>query len=186
MSKSLGPTFHRSFPLQTAVLAQYLGAVAKAGRPLSPAEIRGTTGLGTMKVPSAAGYGRGTGLLQDSGALSLLGATVLSADPNLNELSTKWLLHAGLSRLEPVAPDYWPILWSLLRFGSIIDRSDVDATVLGCYAPGYLSPDSGRVSATAFISTYVQTECLGDLRLLSKEGGQLRAGVPGLRTTIGV
>jgi hypothetical protein len=166
--KPLGPTFHRSFPLQRSVLAAYLVATEQIGRPLTAAEARSQAGLGSMKVPAALGYGRATGLLDMSGELTALGKVIVHADSALMQPASLWALHCGLSGCSRAAPTFWRRLWEVTQVGVEVDRTHLSSEVQRSYASGYVSVDSAKVCATAFVSSYAQSDCLGDLGLLER------------------
>lgn len=182
MLKPLGPTFHRSFPLQRSTVARYLTATADAGTALDAAEARRRTKLGSMKVPAALGYCRATGLLDETGNLTDLGKVVYDSDSELTALQTHWLLHIGLCGLSPMAPKYWESLWEAVGVGAIVQRRYLDRKVQESYPAGYISEDSSKVSATAFVSTYTQEECLGSLSILERTSKDGVRGTTSLQT----
>lgn len=186
MVKPLGPTFHRSFPLQRPVLAEYLRAVLETGGVASASRLREVSGLGTMKIPAALGYGKAAGLLNSAGSLSDLGSIVLDYDPSLSTPSSQWLLHSGLSGGSGQAPAYWANAWRLIGIGSHVTRQEIEAVVIGSYPIGLIQTDSAKVSATAFLSTYVNSDGLKDLGLLEKSGTLISGALPRQRPPIGV
>lgn len=184
--KEIGPTFHRSFPLQRAFVSSYLGAVHRAGEALSAADARAQTGLGSMKVPAALGYCRAAGLLDANGALTILGSTVAEADPHLLLTDSQWLLHCGLSGVTLGAPVFWGQLWMNLLVGDQRTRADLEFLIRNSYPSGFVNSDSAKVCATAFVSTYAQEDCLGQLGLLGRVKDGIQCGIPSTEPGVGV
>lgn len=167
--KRLKTSFHRTFPLQRAPLAEYVRAVLEAGRALSFEEVRKSTSLGTVKVDAMKRYARATGLADERDNLTSLGMAVLRNDPYLEKSTSIWLLHLGTLIDRSVAPAFWGKCWDSSLLGEILDRSIVSKWVEQCDQSAEIGAKTAEEAATVFLTTYSKVECLGELGVLTKD-----------------
>ena len=171
----IGPTFHKTFPIQLPVLSSFLRALKECGPEASQESIRQASGIGTMKVPASFGYAKGAGFLDHRQRLTPLGARVLEKDPGFESPTTLWLLHAGLCGVSPMAPLFWRALWQALRPGESVERARLVQKVLECYPQGRLKQEYAGTCVTVFASSYLKPEGLLSLRLLEGGGSALHS-----------
>ncbi len=181
--KRLGMTFHRSFTLVRPAISQILQVVSEAqsGKPTADeptkccgqAEFRQKTSLGSIYIEAMPRYARGAGLLADGNCLSTLGRYAFENDPSLGANATMWLMHYHLCAANGIGATFWrELVMNEFRTGNWLVRDSVNRFILDYYSASLgreVSPASAKETANAFLGTYMRSDGLGDLRILSEE-----------------
>ena len=178
MSDRLPVSFHKTFPLNRAAIAQVLrlsSEVDGTGARLTPSFVHERTTLGTQHAVAMPNYAVGAGLLDDRLRFTALGRVVYEHDPFLSSNVALWLLHYGLSAVSGPGPKYWHEL--VIRHFSRLDAVLVSAEIrnevaaLAQEAGGKpISERTAKATSSAFLSSYANTEGLGGLGVLREEG----------------
>lgn len=165
----LKTSFHRTFPLQRAPLAEYVRTVAAEGRALTFEEIREKTSLGTVKAESMRRYARATGLTDETDYLSELGQKIVLEDPFLSTSFTAWILHLGMIKANTIAPKFWREAWKSIRLGDEVDRSSISDLISNLDHREQINSKTAAEAGSVFLTSYSKEECLGGLGILEKQ-----------------
>jgi hypothetical protein len=165
---TLKTSFHRTFPLQRAPLAEYIRALAEVGRSLSFEEIREKTSLGTVKVESIRRYARASGLTNAKDQLTELGEQVVQNDSYLSTVASIWILHLGMIKANTLAPIFWNEAWKSLNLGDKTDRAKIAELILTLNDSDQVNMKTAEEAGSVFLTTYSKDDCLGSLGVIEK------------------
>lgn len=172
--KRLGFSFHRTFPLVRPAVTQVLELaeeVESERQALDNKTIREKSSLGTIYVESMPRYATGAGLLDFDRRLTRFGQYALSHDRLLEHQGTQWLMHYYLSAPQGPGPAFWHNLVSNFFYvGHEFSKTQLErqiATFVEQTESRTLVERTVRSAATIFLGTYLKSDGLGRLGLLS-------------------
>ena len=169
----LGTAFHESFSLSRPAISQVLQYIASSGEDKpSFDDLREGTTLGTNYIKSMRRYSRGAGLVDEHERLTTFGRLVASMDATLSNPITMWLLHYFLSSPHHQGPPFWSALvQGLLNQQAQITQSEIAADIsrfLESEGEKQLAERTLQTTATVFAGTYVKSDGLGPLGILTE------------------
>lgn len=135
--------------------------------------------IGKPKIEAMTRFALGGGLLAGHSSrkksFTHFGRLVRSRDPYLNDTATQWLMHYHLSAPHGPGPTFWNYLVSSrLRIGAELKKGEVAKKIahhLEQVTGEFHSSDALGSSATAFLGTYANQDCLGLLGFLESSNG---------------
>ncbi|NLH97998.1 MAG: DUF4007 family protein [Chthonomonadales bacterium] len=171
----LGVSFHRTFAMSRDMVRQCLECAARYGN-VDDHVLRSHTSLGTVLAVAARRYAYGTGLLDASGDLTVVGRLVFEHDPMLLQNQTLWLLHYHLCAPHRTGPAFWNhLVRTALVPGSVVTTQAI-ASEIGAFVLREggepLVERTQRSTATVFLGTYAKDDGLGRLGWLVATKGQ--------------
>jgi len=173
--KRLGFSFHRTFSLVRPAVTQVLELAEEAqtkGLNLNNRVVREKSSLGTIYVESMPRYATGAGLLDFARHLTRFGQYALNHDRLLEHQGTQWLMHYYLSAPQGPGPAFWHHLVSNFFYvGHEFSKTQVERQITT-----FVAQDEGRTlaertlstAATIFLGTYLKSDGLGKLGLLTQ------------------
>jgi len=171
----LGTSFHRTFSLSRDMLRQVLVAAADRGA-VDDDTLRECTTLGTVQVQAARRYAIGTALLDAREQITPFGSLVQQHDPGLSHPTTAWLLHYHLAARHRAGPAFWGrIVTTRFRPGAEFTVSEIADLIVDEDSDErgrVVAPATRRSTATVFLGSYTKSDALGNLGILSAEGGE--------------
>lgn len=177
----LPTAFHETFVLSRPSIKQVIHALTVTtqsdnlqSKVQRDSYLREHTQLGTNYVKAMPEYAKGAGLVDFSYRLTSFGKYVIEKDPDLEQLSTQWLMHYYLSAMQGPGPSFWhEIIMSDFRSGDEFTQKEI-AEKIGIIFKREkgktLSYGTTTSTANAFLGTYVKSDALGKLGFLEEIG----------------
>lgn len=173
-----GVTFHRTFRLKRAAIAQILEvaleyAMTEDDDCPSPKNFREKTQLGTIYIEAMPRYAQITGLLDNNNCLTLFGEVVAQNDLLQQRKETQWLMHYHMCSPFSSSPDFWrEVVISYFLSGNIFTREMIEgflSTFVEKAEGRRLTTRDAKTTARIFLDTYVdEEESLGSLGILKE------------------
>lgn len=172
----IGLMFHESFKLNRSPMSEIVDLASKLkdsnNQTLTSKYIKENTFLGNNYIKAFPPYCKGAGLLNfKGGTLTYFGKLIIKFDPLLSKAKTLWLMHYHLSSLLGPGPEFWSeLVISFFKPGTNFSKDDIREKIATLYWEvngKTLAEKSINSTTTAFINSYIDSEGLGKLGLIS-------------------
>lgn len=173
----IGFMFHETFKLTRKPMSEILDLSKDFNnqnkRKLTFSDIKEKSLLGNNYIKAFPHYLRGCGLIDFSNnLLTSLGKQVIQHDPLISDSKSLWLLHYHMSMIDGPGPEFWNHLFiSFFKPGNNFSRNEIKEAIATLYweSAGKLLAEKSINSTTyAFLNSYIHSDGLGNLTILSK------------------